>query len=66
MTIPAHEQATAHVEREDHGWTIEIPDHPGRTESPEFRRAKEVMHKILAAVALEDSASAGLVRSISA
>lgn len=39
-----------HAEREDHGWAVEIPDHPGRVESPEFRRAKAVAHKILAAV----------------
>ena len=59
MTVPVHEQ------HEDEPWAIEIPDHPGRTESPEFRRAKEAMHKILAAVTQETSASASLVRSIS-
>lgn len=65
MTVPAHDQATAHVEREDEPWAIEIPDHPARTESAGFRQAKEAMHKILAAVAQESSAAASLVRSIS-
>ena len=46
MTVPAH----VHVEREDEPWAVEIPDHPGRAESPEFRRAKQAAHKILAAV----------------
>ncbi len=53
-----------HAEHEDHGWTIAIPDHPGRTESPEFRRAKETMHKILAALAGDASAPSGLLRLI--
>lgn len=55
----------AHEQREDEPWAIEIPDHPGRTESTEFRHAKEAMHKILAAVGQDTSASASLVRSIS-
>lgn len=39
-----------HTEREDHGWAVYIPDHPARTESEGFRRAKEAAHKILATV----------------
>lgn len=47
MTLP---DPHVHTEREDHSWTVEIPDHPGRTESPGFRRAKSAAHKILIAV----------------
>src|SRR5581483_82160 len=43
-----------HVEREDDRWAVEIADHPGRTESPEFRKAKETAHRILAAVREQD------------
>lgn len=43
-----------HAEREDHAWAVEIPDHPSRTESEAFRRAKNAAHKILAAVREQD------------
>lgn len=39
--------AGEHTEHEDHGWDIELPDHPARTETPWFRAAKTVAHKIL-------------------
>jgi hypothetical protein len=55
-----------HVEREDHGWAVEIPDHPGRTESPGFRRAKEALHKILAAIAAQPVTGVSIVAAISA
>jgi Family of unknown function (DUF6424) len=45
--------AGEHAEREDHAWAVEIPDHPGRTESGDFRAAKTAEHKILAAVRAE-------------
>ncbi len=45
-----------HAEREDHAWAVEIPDHPGRTETPEFRRAKQAAHKILACVRSQQDA----------
>lgn len=51
-----------HTEREDHPWEIEIPDHPGRTESGEFRAAKGAAHKILAAIRQQDSG--GLLASL--
>lgn len=36
-----------HIEREDHGWAIDIPDHPQRADSPEFRASKRTVHLIL-------------------
>jgi uncharacterized protein DUF6424 len=33
---------------EDHAWNVYVVDHPNRTESPEFARAKRTVHKILA------------------
>ena len=54
MTVPAH---GTHTEHEDHAWQVEIPDHPGRTESADFRHAKEAVHKILAAVRGRGTAS---------
>jgi hypothetical protein len=46
-----------HTEHEDHSWTVDIPDHPGRTESTGFRRAKTTAHKILAAARRDQSAA---------
>jgi len=70
MAIPepvaAAEQAESnHTEREDEPWSIEIPDHPGRTESPGFRRAKEAMHRILAAIAGQAPGGFSLIGAIS-
>lgn len=48
--------AGEHAEHEDHAWSVEIPDHPGRTESETFRRAKTAAHKILAAIRQQDGA----------
>lgn len=39
-----------HTEHEDHGWTVDIPDHPARTESPGFRASKTTAHKIMASL----------------
>jgi len=33
-----------HTESEDHPWTIEIPDHPGRTDSPDYKKARTAMN----------------------
>lgn len=46
--LERHAASGEHTEHEDHGWSVEIPDHPGRTESEEFRHSKETAHKILA------------------
>lgn len=54
--------AREHTEREDDPWAVEIPDHPGRTESAEFRHAKDTVHKILAAV--RDRGTAGLITTL--
>jgi hypothetical protein len=37
-----------HTEHEDHGWDIEIPDHPPRSDSPEYQASREKMHELLA------------------
>ena len=42
--------STPHTETEDHGWTIEIGDHPGRTDSPLYKRSRECMVKAVQAV----------------
>lgn len=39
-----------HLDTEGHPVTIEIPDHPARTESPEFRASKRLAKKILATI----------------
>ena len=46
-----------HVEHETDDWSVSIPDHPGRTESEAFRRAKDALHKILAAVRAQQDGS---------
>lgn len=43
-----------HTEHEDHGWTVDIKDHPKRTESEGFRRSKDTAHKILAQIRQQD------------
>jgi hypothetical protein len=35
-----------HTEHEDHGWDISIPDHPPRTDSPEYVESRRVMNQI--------------------
>jgi len=38
--------AGQHTESEDHGWTIAIPDHVGRTDSPEYVKSRAKMNEI--------------------
>jgi hypothetical protein len=38
--------SAAHVEHEDHPWTIQIPDHPRRTESAEYVASRRTMNRI--------------------
>ena len=35
-----------HTETETHGWTIDVPDHPTRTDSPEYVAARTKMNEI--------------------
>jgi hypothetical protein len=35
-----------HTEREDHPWTIQIPDHPQRTDSPTYVISRKLMNAI--------------------
>jgi hypothetical protein len=35
-----------HTEHEDHGWTIDIPDHPKRSDSPEYVATRALMNKL--------------------
>ena len=35
-----------HTETETHGWTIDVPDHPGRQDSPEYVAARSQMNEI--------------------
>lgn len=35
-----------HTEHEDHGWDIEIPDHPPRKDSEEYRRSRARLHEL--------------------
>jgi hypothetical protein len=39
-----------HVESESNPWSINIPDHAQRADSPEFQHAKDVAHKIMATI----------------
>lgn len=36
-----------HTEKEDHPWEINIPDHPQRTDSPEYILSRKVMNEIV-------------------
>jgi hypothetical protein len=36
-----------HTEHEDHGWDIEIPDHPPRTDSPEYQASRAELHHLV-------------------
>lgn len=38
-----------HTEHEDHPWTIEIPDHPQRTDSPAYVLSRKIMNSIVPA-----------------
>src|SRR2546423_6826843 len=38
--------AGQHTESEDHPWTIAIPDHVGRTDSPEYVKSRAKMNEI--------------------
>ncbi len=40
----------AHPEHEDHPWTIEIPDHPPRTDSPEYVASRKAMNAMAKSV----------------
>jgi hypothetical protein len=40
---------TEHTEHEDHGWDIEIPDHPPRSDSPEYQRSRARLHTLTGA-----------------
>jgi hypothetical protein len=35
-----------HQEHEDHPWTIVIPDHPPRSDSPEYKHSRATMNRI--------------------
>lgn len=50
--------AQEHTEHEDHGWSIDIPDHPKRADSPEYVQSRAKMN----AIAREAASSAdGLI-----
>jgi hypothetical protein len=40
----------SHTENEDHPWTIQIPDHPPRTDSPEYLDSRREMNRFAAAL----------------
>jgi uncharacterized protein DUF6424 len=44
-------QAGTHTESEDHPWTIAIPDHVGRTDSPEYVKSRAKMNEIASDIA---------------
>ena len=35
-----------HTEHEDHPWSVEIPDHPPRADSPEYVQSRKTMNRI--------------------
>lgn len=35
-----------HTEHEDHGWDINIPGHPPRTDSPEYQASRAELHRL--------------------
>jgi hypothetical protein len=43
---PSDQAGPDHTETETHGWTIDVPDHPGRTDSPEYTAARRQMNEI--------------------
>lgn len=38
-----------HTEHEDHGWDINIPDHPPRSDSPEYQASRARLHELTGA-----------------
>jgi hypothetical protein len=42
-TVPAH----THTEHEDHEWEIRIPDHPPRSDSPEYVKSRARLHELV-------------------
>lgn len=52
QTFGATQTSGSHQEHEDHPWTILIPDHPDREESPGFRASKTLAKKILATLGI--------------
>jgi hypothetical protein len=51
--------ANTHTESEDHAWSVNISDHPMRTESPAFVSAKKAAKKILATMPSHEPYGAG-------
>jgi uncharacterized protein DUF6424 len=45
-TAMAAAAADTHKEHEDHPWTIQIPDHPKRTETAEYKAARKLMNEL--------------------
>ncbi len=43
---PQADDGTDHTETETHGWTIDVADHPGRQDSPEYVAARRQMNEI--------------------
>jgi Family of unknown function (DUF6424) len=41
--------AGTHDEHEDHGWDIRIPDHPPRSDSPEYQASRTRLHQLTGA-----------------
>ena len=48
MTSPAQPE---HTETETHGWSVNVPDHPTRADSPEYAAARTKMNEIAAQAA---------------
>lgn len=46
VTAKGNGTAGLHTETEDHPWTIEIPDHPKRTDSPEYVASRSEMNNL--------------------
>jgi hypothetical protein len=51
MSLPLAMQM--HHEHEENPWTINIPDHPARRDSPGFRAAKKLTHTILSTLGVD-------------
>ena len=51
MSLPLAMQM--HHEHEENPWTINIPDHPARRDSPGFRAAKKLTHTILTTLGVD-------------
>lgn len=46
------EDPGAHVETEDHGWDLSIPNHPPRADSPAYVASRKALHAIVAGMDL--------------